>query len=123
MNDMNQLEKQLESWTPRPPSPKVRRRLFPVNLVPRDQAAPLASLWISVGATACLCFTSIWLALPRHSSAHVFTAVGESNLIAGMTLPERSCQWNLWTAVNFDWTKAGSSVSITGPFGLGRTNL
>ena len=50
-------------------------------------------------------------------------AASDSNLIAGLSLPDRNCQMNLWQAVTFDWTKAGSSLSITGHFGLGRTNL
>ncbi len=113
----------MESWTPRRPSPKLQRRLFRATTVPRDYSAPLASLWLPVAAAACFFLTTAWIALPRHATSHVITAVGQSNLIAGLSLPERSCQWNLWTAVNFDWTKATSSLSITGPSGLGRTNL
>jgi hypothetical protein len=122
MNDLNQLEKQLASWTPRRPSAKIRRQLFPTAAEPARHA-PLASLWLSVGAAACVFLMAGWLSLPHPVRSTAFAASGGSNLIASMSLPDTSCQWNLWSAVTFDWTKSGSSPSITGPFGLGRTNL
>jgi hypothetical protein len=65
-----------------------------------------------------------WLALPHRMRTAGLAVSGGSNLIASLSLPESSCQqWNLWSAVTFDWTKAGSSLSITGPLGLARTNL
>jgi hypothetical protein len=125
MNDLNQLEKQLESWIPRRPSAKIRRQLFPVAATEPARPAPVAALWLSLGAAAaCVCLMASWLMLPHQVRTGGLAVSGGSNLIASLTLPESSCQqWNLWSAVTFDWTKGGSSLSITGPLGLGRTNL
>jgi hypothetical protein len=123
MNDMKTLEKQLESWTPRRPSPKLQRRLFPAVKGARAHSVPLAALWLPVAAGACVFLMTAWLALPRRAHSSVMVASSGSNLIAGLSVPDRSCQMNLWQTVTFDWTKAGSSLSITGRFGLGRTNL
>jgi hypothetical protein len=144
MNNLNQLEKQLESWIPRRPSAKIRRQLFaPPTPDKAQHHPPLAALWLSLGAVACILMVAGWLALPRQARNSAFTASASSNLIASLTLTdampaarnliasfssrdgglENSCQQNLWSAVTFDWTKAGSSPSMIGPSGLGRTNL
>jgi hypothetical protein len=126
MNDLNQLEKQLESWIPRRPSAKIRRQLFPAATAKAEHHAPMAALWLSVGAAACVLLASAWLALPRQTGSTALVVSGGSNLIASLTLPATlqgtSCQ-NLWSAVTFEWTKASSYPPITGPSGLGRTNL
>jgi hypothetical protein len=84
----------------------------------------MAVLWLSIAAAACVLLMAAWMALPHRASGTAFVASGGSNLIASFSMPEGSCQqWNLWSAVTFDWTKVHSSPSITAPFGLGRTNL
>jgi hypothetical protein len=124
MNDLNQLEKQLASWTPRHPSAKLRRQLFAPAPVKTERRTPLALLWLSAAAAACVFVMSGWLALPHQARTTALAVSGGSNLIASLTLPDSSCQqWNLWSVVTFDWTKATSSLSIHGPSGLGRTNL
>jgi hypothetical protein len=80
-------------------------------------------LWLPVATGACVFLMTAWLALPHRSHSPMMVAATGSNLIAGLSVPDRSSQMNLWQAVTFDWTKAGSSLSITGHFGLGRTNL
>jgi hypothetical protein len=124
MNDLNPLEKQLASWTPRRPSAELRRQLFPAAAPEYHRPAPRASLWLPITAAACVFLLALCPVLPHRAPAAAMTASGGSNLIASLSLSASSCsEWNLWSAVTFDWTKARSSLSITGPFGLGRTNL
>src|SRR5580704_6087761 len=99
MNDLNQLEKQLESWIPRRPSPEIQRQLFAASPVKAQRQAPLALLWLTVGAAACIFMLAGWLALPRQVRGTGLAVSGGSNLIASLTLPatmqQTSCQ-NLW---------------------------
>jgi hypothetical protein len=82
------------------------------------------AMWLSVGAAACFFLFAAWILVPHRAHKAAIGASGGSNLLASLSFSASSCQqWNLWSAVTFDWTKAGSSLSITGPFGLGKTNL
>lgn len=136
----------MQSWIPRRPSAKLRQRLFPPVAAKPGHAAPLAALWLSAAAAACVFLMAGWLALPHHnrhgglavaSASNLFgslTLTGltaelvsneklTSNLIASLSPVESSCQQNLWSAVTFKWTKPAAYPSISGSSGLGRTNL
>jgi hypothetical protein len=86
MNDMNQLEKQLRSWTPRRPSARVSRALFP-DSQPAEYRPPIAMpLWLRAAAAACLMalVSMFWIA--RHADPLAGAAGGGSNVIATLSL-------------------------------------
>jgi len=124
MNDLNPWENQLASWTPRNPSPRIRRRLFTAPAIETEGRRGPAMAWLPAAAAACAFLVTGWLALPHGARGVAAAASGGSNLLASLTLPDSSCQqWNLWSAVSFDWTKLRGSLSVSSPSGVGNTNL
>jgi hypothetical protein len=47
MNEMNQLERHLRSWTPRRPSARLERRLFTADTAPAEVLLPFRVTWLA----------------------------------------------------------------------------
>ncbi|HZM05636.1 MAG TPA: hypothetical protein VFC44_21750 [Candidatus Saccharimonadales bacterium] len=106
---MNPFEKQLQSWTPRRPSPKIARRLFRAsrpNGLPPDRA-PLWS-WLTPLAACALTLlivvnSSNRPAMPLVSGTNgAFFAIsmldaGSSNLpVYSLSQRDENLEWNVW---------------------------
>jgi hypothetical protein len=137
MNNLNSLEKQLESWMPRQPSEKLKRQLFPPATVWRPKPAPLVMPgWAKFALAPCLALLMVILVSADHhkktsylamsgSSSNVLASLS-SNLIACCLMDTQAEQANTWimpTGLSFDWTNRGRSLSTTGSFPLWNTNL
>jgi hypothetical protein len=134
MNDLNQLEKQLESWTPRAPSAGLKRRLFAAPDPVEGHAAgsaPLAPVWLKFAPVSCMILLITLFCIPRHESRTYLAVSGGSNLLASLSsnlaancaTDLRDQRQNVWREATFDWTKDGRSLSTTGSFQTGKTNL
>jgi hypothetical protein len=132
MNDLNQWEKELSSWIPRGPSPKLKHRLFPA--APAALApSPLAvmPLWLKFAPVACMFLIITFFCLPRpERSAYLAVSGGSnilaslsSNLLASCATDLRAQRQNVWKEVTFEWTKDRHSLSTIGSFPLGKTNI
>jgi hypothetical protein len=109
MDEMNQFEKQLESWTPRPPSPKIARTLFgaPPKPAGRSHRAHAWS-WLTPLAACALTFlvavhntTGTSGQFDNHTNASFATfmldAPGSANpatYSVGQT--DENLEWNVW---------------------------
>ena len=107
---MNQFEKQLQSWTPRRPSPKIARRLFRAT---RKDGLPShrAPLWSWLTPLAACALTLLIIvnsanrpALPLVSGTNgAFFAIsmldaGSSNLPAySLSQRDENLEWNVWS--------------------------
>jgi hypothetical protein len=87
---------------------------------------------LAPAACACLLLTCAWMAR-NDASGHMPLMTGNSNMLASLSVPDRSllpglasdgrCQeWNV-LASTLEWTKPGPSLSITSPFPLWKTNI
>jgi hypothetical protein len=132
MNEMNQLEKQLESWIPRHPSAKLKARLFPLPVAPAAiEQVPVIRAWLMSAPAVCILLLTMLLYSGHHPKQAYLAVAGGSNVLASLSsnlLAEcatdmRGQRQNVWTAVTFDWTKEGSSPSTMGSFPFGKTNL
>ena len=77
MDEMNPLEKQLQSWTPRRPSPEIARRLFGPAETPSVRPALRASAWNWLSPAAACALTML---LAVHTASH---APGRLALVRG----------------------------------------
>lgn len=110
---MNPLERQLASWTPRQPSPRVKQRLFPAQSQPFGLAA--AFTW-AAAATACLLFTFIGLEQVNSgasfSGGKPLVAMVMSNPPSYAVLPAcNSMVEENFFASTFEWTNGGGFPS------------
>ena len=117
MNELNQWEKQLRSWIPRPPSAGIEARLFSP---PAPKRAEPASLYWLAPAVACLC---LMLAVLGWTHGHTASRVNRpmfasilSNQNCMAFLGGRSSQidLNALCRVTFTWTNKSVSNSIIG---------
>ena len=135
MNDLNQWEKTLRSWSPRRPSADIKEKLFPA----REYAAPpfprrrMGWLWYAP-VTASLLLAAAFLSTGSDRQAVSLIASMASNppAVSGQfampalpTGPSRCCgqDQNVWSVATFDWTKATSCLSTTGSFPPWKTNI
>lgn len=133
MSEMNQLEAQLQSWTPRRPSEKVREQLFPA----RDREVPVAwpKLW-RVVTPAFACFLALFAIDPAGfragtgQSIPAFAPISSNTVDGSLSLgdfftlkQERNLEWNIWTKATFEWTNRQVSSSSNGSLQLAETNL
>jgi hypothetical protein len=131
MNDLNQLEKQLQSWIPRPPSAKLKAQLFAAVPAVAPSSFGAMPAWVQFAPVACILLLLMLFCLPRRErSAYLAVSGGSnilaslsSNLLAGCATDMRAQRQNVWREVTFDWTKDGHSLSTTGSFPLGKTNI
>jgi hypothetical protein len=132
MNEWNPLEKQLQSWTPRRPSADIERRLFSRQSRSVASQRPVrVSGWFWLAPAMCLFLLVASAGVTRREELRPGAAAGGSNMLACISqnygAEDGRCRENVWKAVTFDWTKGGSSLSITGSFPslktLLRTNI
>ena len=129
---MKELEVQLQSWAPRPPSARVSRRLFgrtaasaPASPVARE-TAPFRFGWLAPAAAACLL---VCLLFNQHNAPALSGASSSGPIIAMIlsnqtgsastpeTLPRRS---NSPPADNLGWTNGHVSTSSVGSLSYSR---
>jgi hypothetical protein len=110
MNEMNELEKQLHSWTPRRPSARLERRLFAVGVAPAEALLPFRVTWLAP-ATAALMLTCVLFnqrygpALSAAASPGPMVAMILSNQSAAAYLPGSfQAEQNNLPADTFKWT-------------------
>ena len=135
MNDWNPLEQQLSGWTPRHPSPKIERKLFPARL-PVKRGTPLVPPWRWLATTTSFALLAFVLLAQmnlgpiRASASHpnpLLASLSSSNGNSGLANPpNRHSRQNAWAIVKavgtFDWTNKPRSLSTTGSFLDGMTN-
>jgi hypothetical protein len=111
MDEMNPLENRLQSWTPRPPSPKIARRLFAQADESSLRAPRRANAWNWLSPVAACALTML---VAVHTASHapgrlaqgsnstffatlMIDAAASSN-IATFTLSEmdENLEWNVW---------------------------
>lgn len=121
---MNPLEKQLRSWTPRRPSPSLRRRLFGGSA---PLAHPAGALFWFGPVTACLLFACV--VVSQHSPVGVSSVSRPDALIAVILSNQSYAAYlpgSFQRAANrldtFEWTNQGHSPSFMGSLSPGRTN-
>ena len=132
MNEMNSIEKNLQSWTPRDPSPKVRERLFGRKPEPSPRA-----LWIGVrnwAAPAAAFSLTLMVLLGGHgwhparfSDANRIAAVAMlggspsvssnweaqiwSEPVLAFSSRDLNLEWNVWSKTSFESTNYNLSPS------------
>lgn len=119
MSEMNNLEMQLRSWTPRRPSPKIERRLF---TPPRRLFFTLPRM-VSIFAptAACVMLTLSGLRqygqplLPVNGVQPEMIAMSLSNQSFAPYLPG-NCQSAANRVATFEWTNRGYSQSSVRSF-------
>lgn len=132
MNEVKELERQLRSWAPRRPSPRLEQRILASAQAPGAGEPPAdAELrvpsfrlnWLAP-ATVALLFLCVLFNprnnLPRPGSAEII-AVALSNQSAAAWLPGSfACGQNSLPAETFGWTNGRSSTSSIGPVSVPR---
>jgi hypothetical protein len=110
MDEMNQFEKQLESWTPRRPSPKIARRLFgAAPKAPSRSHRAHAWSWLTPLAACALTFLVAVHSGSRPSAqlagrtngaifaTFMLEAAGSSNLATySVSQVDENLEWNVW---------------------------
>lgn len=128
---LNSLEKKLQSWVPRHPSPEIARGLF-------DTAQPVESFslahwsWLAPATAVflgALVFLSAFHMPGRSADEHgpavvsmMLSAAGSSNVdqsswVSGalsLTKLDVNLEWNVWREAIFDWTNGSQSTSSMG---------
>src|SRR5580692_481780 len=119
MNELNQLEKELESWSPRAPSARLKERLFPAAAAPMPEAAPSVSMWARLAPAVCIAMLAAFFSMTPHEKAGYLAVSGGSNVLASLSsnllgfcaTNTRCVQVNVAempdSAVTFDWTRGG----------------
>ena len=140
MNNMNPLEKQLQSWVPRPPSARLKERLFAADGAKlkthvSSQAAPWLPAWVKFAPALCLLLLVMLFGLGRQGKTGYLTAAGGSNVLANWSPNLLACcatetvslRLNIWpvpaSVATFDWTKTGHSLTTTDSFHWWNTNV
>jgi hypothetical protein len=113
MSDWSQLEKELQSWIPRPPSDKIKQRLFPEPITSGGHAMSLSPWsWFAPALCTIVLACTLWLS-HNEAAGHLALSFVNSNLLASLpdhkALPglatDRQCQeWNVVSA-RLDLTK------------------
>jgi hypothetical protein len=121
MNEMNELEMQLHSWAPRPPSEKVKNAIFRrATAAGAEELAPVRFAWLGPATAALLLMGVVFnqrtnpsLSGPPSSTAMV--AMIMSNQSASAYLPGTFQQeQNNFSAETFEWTNGGGFTSSIG---------
>jgi hypothetical protein len=142
----------LESWVPRRPSARLKEQIFAANAKPENarlktnvfsywlnymkahlHGADSAELpgWVKFAPACCILLIITLLSIGRQEkSAYLAVATGSnamaglsSNLLALCATDSHHHRENVWSAVTFDWTKDGGSLSTIGSYPDGKTNI
>jgi hypothetical protein len=110
MDEMNQFEKQLQSWTPRRPSPKIARRLFSAThkAASRSHRAQMWSWLTPLAACALTILVAVHPESPQSAplasqtngaifATFMFGAAGSSNqAMYSLSQLDQNLEWNVW---------------------------
>jgi hypothetical protein len=112
MDEMSPLENQLQSWTPRRPSPEIARRLFGPAAAPSLRPARRAGAWNWLSPVAA-CALTMLVAVHTASlmpgrlasgsnatffSTLLFNAASSSNIaIYSANQMDENVEWNFWS--------------------------
>ena len=118
---MNELELQLRSWAPRPPSPKLSQKLFPEPKTERPAspaAEPVFRFHWLVPATAALLL--LCLVVNQHNTTPLTGGTRREPMVA-MIMSNQSAisylpgtfqrEQNILLADTFEWTNGSGSTS------------
>ncbi len=134
MSEINWLEKQLESWTPREPSQSLKARVFVtkrqaevVRVESESYRVPMVA-WLT--PAACLFCVCLFLKGYHTPMLDGVDYAGGSNSMASLqsnlvryTPPQRDFErQNVWSEVTFEWTKGVASSTSKDSFADGKTN-
>lgn len=148
MSDWNHLVTQLRSWTPRRPSPDLRKKIFSsagtilTVAVAQRSVSRCSATWSWLAPTAACCLTLFTLVRGNSFRSmrgearenHVIFAVAMSSLTAsnptanfptkwfGLSAADENLEWNVWSKTSFDWTKEGQFLSTNRSVPLAQTN-
>jgi hypothetical protein len=116
MNEVSQLEKQLRSWTPRPPSAALKARIFggaeAISVEPaanaEDSAPARVPAWQWL-APAMAVFVAAMMSWSDGVSS--FISSNPSGVSSALSSPEMAAYYspihlehNVWPIATFDWT-------------------
>jgi hypothetical protein len=116
MKEMNWLENQLNSWEPRRPSARIKRRLFPTPSTRLEVA--MAFNWLAP-ATVCLLLAlavfkqenNISAASPRHDPAVAMMLSNQSS-VAWLAGGSKQIEHNILPATFESTNRSGSTSTI-----------
>ena len=115
----------MRSWRPRPPSPRIKARLFPSSSSAEPEVS-LPSLWGWLAPAM-----AVWLlaALVLHKEARglgAWPSDPATGLVAAVTLhspqlvayvaSKRHSDRNAWPGASFEWTNEAASRTTAPPF-------
>jgi hypothetical protein len=119
MNDWNDLEMQLRSWTPRRPSKGLEARIFAATpaLAPAAAVTPLRLNWLAPAMAALLLMAVMF---NQHYSNASFATAGSGQSVAMILSNQNAAAYlpgsfhgdrNTLPADAFDWANANVSTS------------
>lgn len=118
----------MRGWKPRPPSPRIKARLFAD--AETEPQLPVRLLWAWLAPALAVGLVAAWV-LPRPGSARAHrpgsaltglvasVAVDSPHLVAYVA-PWRHSTWNAWAGATFEWTNDTGTQTTAPP--LFRTN-
>jgi hypothetical protein len=135
MNDWNQLEKRLASWTPRLPSAALKARLFS-QVTETAAAAPATGLAVEhfwrflapgLALLLAVCMvntrgTSSFTPIITSPADLVATALSANPQLASYCANAAYTEHNIWPNSRFEWTNRTQSRSLTTYLPLRMTN-
>lgn len=125
MNELNQWEKQLGSWIPRPPSAGIKARLF--SPAPVRLAEPRSVFWLAPAVACALLVLALLAGTQNPSVARanqpIFASIlSNQNCMAFLGGRPSQVDLNVLRRVTFAWTNKSVSNSIIGFTPLAKPN-
>ncbi len=119
MKELKQIESQLRSWKPRPPSENLKARLFPKNRSLPVIPAFAFGRWLAPAMTLFILGMVYLGSNPQYltqldGSTPLVGTVQLSNLAASYAAANPSDR-NVWSVTTFDSTNAGQSIPTIHP--------
>jgi hypothetical protein len=116
MKEMNWLETQLNSWEPRRPSARIKRRLFPTP--PNRLEVAMVFNWLAPATVCMLLVLAVFrqenyisAASPRHDPA-VAMMLSNQNSVAWLTGGSSQIEHNILPATFESTNRSGSASTI-----------
>src|ERR1051326_5919635 len=119
MNELNQLENRLSSWTPRSPSPSIKKLLFPKEngaAAADNWAQPISWRWLAPAMA--LCFGAVLVLAksdgarvsdPRHARVMPTLALSNLDFATYFAAASQNDHNMLPAATTFEWTNGAHS--------------
>jgi hypothetical protein len=120
MNDLNQLEKHLRSWTPRQPSAALKARVFNLSILPEkvdvEPGVP-AWQWLAPAMAVFVVAMMSWTDGARSSfiSGDLKAGSALSNPELATYYSPTHIEHNAWPRATFDWTNERHTLSTPAP--------